>query len=77
MKIENSGDEDSSILSFCPGEDRTDCWTVTFNDGGGANEQKRAMISYNGKIVETTEHSIDQWKNWQKEKVSTDTSEPP
>ena len=67
MKIENSGDEDSSILSFCPGEDRTDCWMVTFNDAGGANGQKRAMISYSGKIVETTEHSIDQWKNWQKE----------
>ena len=42
MKIENSGDEDSSILYFCPSEDRTDCWSVTFNDNGGANGQKRA-----------------------------------
>ena len=66
MKIENSADEDSSILYFCPSEDRTDCWAVTFNDNGGANGQKRAMISYNGKVVEGIEHTIDQWENWQK-----------
>ena len=66
MKIENSADEDSSILYFCPSQDRSDCWSVTFNDNGGANEQKLAMISYNGKVVEGIEHTIDQWENWQK-----------
>ena len=67
MRIENYGDEDSSLLYFCPAEDRTDCWTVTFNDAGGANGQKRAMISYNGDVVEVVDHTIDQWKNWQEE----------